>query len=103
MENVKNNYKKYGDFYFTKDTTDEKFMQFINDAYNFKRRVKIVYKDGWQDFSGYHGGDGLHHSMYIGRTGGDIQIPIILNTKNSMGGYALLTCDEAIYKYEYVL
>ena len=102
MADIKNNYKQYGNFHFTNDTTDEAFMKFINNAYKLNRRVKITYKDGWQDFSGYHGGDGLQHSMYIGRTGGSIKIPIVLNTKNSMGGYALITCDRAIDKYEYV-
>ena len=87
-----------GDFYFTKDT-DAKFMDFINYAYKNHKRIVIEYNDGWEDFSGYHGGNGLKHSMYVGRSCGQIKIPLEIMRKDSRGGCALTTCKKAIKNY----
>lgn len=91
---------QYGHFYFTKDT-DEAFMKFINTIYETHRtcRIKIVYNKGWEDFSGYHGGDGLHHSIYIGRSTGSKPIPLAIYRRDSTGGPALLTNSKAIKRY----
>lgn len=100
--NPEERYHEYKGFWFDNDTTDEKFMDFIVNAYNNKSRVLIVYKPGWEDFSGYHGGDGLHHKMYIGRSNGTYKIPLEIHSRRSMGGCALTTCDEAIDYYKVI-
>ena len=87
-----------GNFHFEEDT-DPRFMDFINNAYISRARVVIVYNDGWEDFTGYHGGDGLHHSIYIGRSTGEIKIPLAISRRDSSGGPALTTCKKAIKTY----
>jgi len=96
-KNMKN-YIKNGDFYFTEDT-DINFMNFINKAYKQHARVVIEYHEGFENFSRYHGGNGLKHSMYIGKSCGQIKIPLEICRKDSMGGQALLTNKKAIKKY----
>lgn len=87
-----------GHFYFTEDT-DKHLMFFINKAYETKKRIVIEYNEGWEDFSGYHGGNGLKHSMYIGRSTGEIKVPLCIYRKDSLGGCELVTCKQAIKKY----
>ena len=100
--NMKDRYHEYKGFWFTNDTTDEKFKEFIVNAYNNHSRVMIVYKPGWEDFSGYHGGDGLHHSMYIGSSSGQYKVPLEIKNNRSSGGSQLLTCDKAIDSYKVI-
>lgn len=92
------NYIQNGQFYFT-DDTDPQLMDFINKAYNNKSRVVIEYKEGWEDFSGYHGGNGLIHSMYIGKSTGIKPIPLVISRRDSIGGCGLMTCQKSIKKY----
>ena len=74
-------------------------MKFIVDAYESKKRVVIEYNEGWEDFSGYCGKDGLKHWIYIGKSTGPKHIPLSISSKRSRGGSALMTCREAIKKY----
>lgn len=62
------------------------------------RRVKLVYKDGYGDFTGYTK-DGLTVSMYIGRSSGTIKVPLHLPQRRSYSGPALSTnlIKEIIY------
>jgi hypothetical protein len=80
--------------------TDIDFARFIVNAINTRKRIKIVYKAGWEDFSGYHGGDGLHHSLYVGKSGGVRKIPLHIYNKKSHGGPALITNKKAIESYK---
>ena len=91
-------YVQNGEFYFTADT-DPQLMAFINRAYKSKSRIVIEYKEGWEDFSGYHGGNGLKHSMYIGKSTGTKPIPLKISRSDSMGGYSLTTCQKSIKRY----
>lgn len=96
------NYIQYGEFYFSDDTAPE-FMHFINEAYKMRCRVIVEYKEGWEDFSGYHGGNGLKHSFYVGRSTGSIKIPLMISRRDSSGGPALLTCSKAIKRWKFKL
>ena len=90
----------HGQFYFD-DETQPEFMDFINDAYNNQRRIVVEFKEGWENFSGYHGGNGLKHSFYVGRSTGPIHIPLVIYRKDSLGGDALITCKKAVKKWYY--
>lgn len=92
------NYIQNGAFHFTEDT-DPQFMDFINRAYASHSRVVVEFNDGWEDFSGYHGGNGLKHSFTVGRSTGEIKIPLVIARRDSMGGAGLLTCKKAIKRY----
>lgn len=93
-------YKQIGDLYFTLDT-DESFARFINEAYHNNKRIFVEFKEGWEDFSGYHGGNGLRHSFKVGRSTGDIKIPLVIYRRDSWGGGALLTCKDAVKTWGY--
>lgn len=92
------NYIQHGKFFFT-DDTEPAFMDFINRAYENHARVVIEYNEGWEDFSGYHGGNGLKHSMNIGRSTGIKPIPLEISRRDSMGGGGLITCKKAIKRW----
>ena len=94
------NYFECDGVWFTKDT-DLKFAKFCVEAIKNRRRVRINYKNGFEDFSGYHGGDGLHHTMYIGKSTGTKPIALHICNNRSLGGEALLTCEKAIESYGY--
>ena len=60
------------------------------------RRVKLIYKTGYEDFTGYTR-DGLTVSMYIGRSNGNTKIPLHIPSTRSYSGPALSTyCIEKI-------
>lgn len=103
LEDFEDTHHEYRGFWFTNDTTDRRLKDFIADAYENGWRLLIVYKEGWEDFSGYHGGDGRHHTMYIGKSTGKYKIPLEIPNRRSRGGQALLTSDKAIESYKRVL
>ena len=82
-----NKYIKDGAFYFYKDTKGW-IRDFINEAYNRGCRIRVTYKKGFEDFTGYHSKDGLSRSFKIGRSTGEIKIPLEIIKSNSRGGSA---------------
>lgn len=72
---------------FHKDTP-EHICQTILRAIRERRRVKIKYKEGFEDFTGYTK-DGLNVSMWIGRSTGTVKVPLHIPRRDSIGGPAL--------------
>lgn len=91
-------YIKLGEFYFTDDTCTH-FAEFINRAYKERRRVVVEFNEGWENFSGYHGGNGLKHSFYVGKSTGVVPLPLTIYRRDSSGGCQLITCSKAIKNY----
>lgn len=60
-----------------------------------RRRVTLKYKEGYEDFTGYTK-DGLKVHMWIGRSTGNIKIPLHIASTRSRGGAAL--CTDLIEK-----
>jgi len=87
----------YG-LWFSEDTTED-FARFCSEAIKSGRRVRIIYNEGYADFSGFHDSTGLNHTLYIGKSTGFKPIPIRLCKSNSIGGTALLTSAKAIKRY----
>lgn len=71
------------------DTPNE-IINTIERAIYGKYRVKIKYKDGFEDFTGYTK-DGLNVSMYIGKSNGSVKIPLHIPNKRSYSGGGLST------------
>jgi hypothetical protein len=91
-------YYELGGMYFTNDT-DKRFAEFIVNARNSRTRVEVIYNDGWENFSGYHGGNGLRHSFYVGKSMGIRPVALVISSKRSYGGSQLLSCSKAIKSY----
>lgn len=93
MEKITDNgieYKKTdsGTCYYS-DTPDL-VIDICEQAIRNRSRVKIRYKPGYEDFTGYTK-DGLNVTMYIGRSTGQIKIPLHICNSRSRGGTALST------------
>ena len=84
---------------FVDDTCEKRFAAFLSRAIYSGDRVMIIYKKGWEDFTGYHGGDGLHHSVYVRKSIGTKPIPLSICSRRSIGGGRLITCSKAIDSY----
>ncbi len=97
---MKTKYKEIDGMFFSKDT-DETFARFIVCAHLNKRRIFIRHNDGWEDFSGYHSKDGLTTFCYVGRSTGMIKIPLVISSKRSLGGCAMITSRQAVKTYGY--
>lgn len=93
-----NSHYELGGLWFTNDTR-RKFAEFIAEAYKGKYRIEVTYKEGWENFSGYHGGNGLIHSFRVGRSTGIYKIPLMLSSSRSIGGEVLLSSKESIHSY----
>ena len=94
----KNRYYELGGLWFSNDT-DKDFAEFIVNARNSRARVEVTYNDGWGDFSGYHGGNGLKHSFYVSKSTGRYPVALVISSKKSYGGSQLLSCKQAIKNY----
>lgn len=77
--------------------TKQEVISLIEFAISTRCRVKIKYKDGYNDFTGYTK-DGLNVRMNIGRSCGPVKVPLHLPRKHSIGGCMLST--ELIEKIE---
>ena len=88
-------YREYKGFWLSEDT-EVSVADTLIEAYQSKKRVLIVYKEGWENFTGYHGGDGLHHHIYIGKSTGSKPIMLHIVSKRSCGGGILITTSRAI-------
>lgn len=90
--NLTNNTEKYkviNDTSYNIDT-DNNIIRLLEEARTGRKRVKITYKKGYEDFTGYTK-DGLNVSMYIGRSNGTNKIPLHIMSIRSHGGSALST------------
>lgn len=94
----KNRYYELGGMWFSKDTAKD-FAEFIINAYISKSRIEVIYNEGWGDFSGYHGGNGLKHSFNVGKSTGRCPVPLVISNRKSKGGSQLLSCKQAIKSY----
>ena len=70
--------------------TKQNIIDICEQAIYRRQRVKIKYKDGFEDFTGYTR-DGLNVTMYIGRSTGNIKIPLHIPSRRSTGGAELST------------
>lgn len=71
--------------------TPEHIKEALYNALSERKRVKITYKKGYEDFMGYHDKTGLVHSAFIGISTGTKPILLEIRNENSSGGPALLT------------
>ena len=81
---------KFEDIEFNKGTTDY-IKHALYNAYISYDRVRITYKAGYEDFTGYHDRTGLIHFCYIGCSTGIKPILLEIPSKRSIGGGGLLT------------
>lgn len=95
-------YIELGGMSFSTDT-DPMFINFLVEANKSKRRVFIRYKEGFEDFSGYHSKDGLTTYCYVGHSTGNIKIPLKLHRYNSHGGSVLATSKKYVIAWGYKL
>ena len=82
--------REYKEIHFS-EGTPLKIKQKLYEAYKYKKRVKITYEDGFEDFSGYHDKTGLIHYCFIGCSTGTKPILLEIYSRRSTGGPALLT------------
>ena len=94
----KDRYYELDGLWFTNDT-DKDFAEFIVKSRYRGDRVEVTYHEGWQDFSGYHGGNGLKHSFNVGKSNGRCPVPLVISNKRSNGGPQLLSCKQAVKSY----
>ena len=94
----KDRYYELGGLWFTNDTAKD-FAEFIVKARYRGDRVEVTYNAGWEDFSGYHGGNGLKHSFNVGKSTGRCPVALVISSKRSYGGSQLLSCKQAIKSY----
>ena len=94
----KNRHYELGGLWFTNDTNKD-FAEFILKARYRGDRVEVTYNGGWEDFSGYHGGNGLKHSFNVGKSTGRYPVALVIYNKRSHGGSQLLSCKQAIKSY----
>ena len=100
-------YKEFGGLYFSEDTKSYLLKEAICYAFNNKIRVRVWYGDintgvSWNDENDICG--------YIGRSTGQIKIPLLINSRKSSGGGALsVSCiikvvetqtKRVLYKHE---
>lgn len=97
-DEFKNRYYELGGMWFSNDT-DKDFAEFIIKAYANNYRIEVIYNDGWEDFSGYHGGNGLKHSFNVGKSNGRCPVPLVIASRRSEGGSQLLSSKQAIKSY----
>ncbi len=79
--------RKHGDFFFPEET-DINVMDTLNKLYQSKERVHLCYGDtatgrDWKEIFGVTG--------YIGKTTGEVPIPILVYNKRCYGGCSILT------------
>ena len=94
----KNRYYELGGLWFTNDT-DKRLAEFIVRANYRGDRIEVTYNDGWENFSGYHGGNGLKHSFTVGKSMGRYPVALVKPNKRSCGGSQLLSGKQAVKSY----
>ena len=79
------------------DGTENSIKNILYKAYVNGDKIKIKYKQGYEDFTGYHDKTGLIHYCYIGCSTGKRPILLEIFSKRSIGGPGLLTsCIEEV-------
>ena len=64
----------------------------FTDAYNNHQRVEVVWKKGYEDFTGYGSRtDGKKARFWVGRSTGWKPIYLMILTRRSLGGAAILS------------
>lgn len=71
--------------------TPEKIKEALYTALLAKKRVRLTYKKGYADYSGYHDKTGLVHTANIGISTGTQPILLAIDSERSSGGPGLLT------------
>ena len=89
--------REFNEIDFSKNTKKE-IKRSLYAAYLNKDRVRITYKKGFEDFSGYHDKTGLIHTCFIGMSTGTKPILLEIHNIKSNGGGGLLT--DCIRKVE---
>jgi len=96
MKLIKGWYPDINGLYFC-HKTKESICRVLFNACMDGYRVKIKYKDGYEDYTGYTK-DGLTHFIYVGRSNGKYKIPLSICRRDSMCGSSILT--DVIEKIE---